>query len=470
MRDVGRGFYNTQLIKKEIIMFSIKYLVYAGAFALFAQVADAQIVKLAAPSKLTVDPFVSASVQRKVQRKEQESTFNAVGNSEVSATLVINGQKIEAKGRSSFNISASQDDIKRGSVNVGAFNIVFFDVAQDALNYGGQGKEKRGNLSFVSTNGQSFKYDAKSGTLEGEIEGLIGANYMGAYAPILKDSAEGDNTVSPRQKARMSVSIQLDRPFVLEESDSGTKAKAEARIRIHAETDGHIRAYPIEIELRPAFEVEYIIWWQIEIAKRLCVQPVRFSTLIWNWPLLSWDYTGVGLGFGQPEANSQWAKADVLFTWRDWKTIYSPTLFNFSTSEAYDVMDTVDDDDCVEVFFVEGDNGMHNNWGGGASFWGGESYTKIISSDGNVDAGVDFVHLAHELGHSMDLPHPTAGNSASTNTLMCPSGYANDNPDRNSQENEDSLSNPLFTFAIKIVTAGPDCTNSADCGACPPIP
>lgn len=447
-------------------MFSIKYFVYGGALALFSQVADAQIAKSATPTFLTVDPFVSA----KVVEQKQESTFKAVGNSELTAILLVNGEKIEVKGRSSFNVTASQEEIKKGVVNVGAFNVVLFDVAQDGLTYGRESNERRGNLSFVAQNSQSFRYDAANGTIEGEVEGFIGANYMGDYAPILKDNSEADSTVAPRQKARMVVSMKLDRSFALEENDKGAFAQAQTTIRIEADGDPAILAYEVEIELRPRYEVEYIIWWQIEVAKRLCVQPVRFSRLVWNWPLISWDYTGVGLGFGQPKSNSQWAKADVLFTWRDWKTIHNPSLFFFSTSEAYDLMDTVDDSDCVEVFFVEGDNGMHNSWGGGASFWGGESYTKIISSDGNVDAGVDFNHLAHELGHSMDLPHPNSGNSSSTNTLMCPSGFANDNPDRNSQENEDGLSNPLFTFALKIVSAGPDCANSASCGTCPPIP
>ncbi|MFL0804067.1 MAG: hypothetical protein K6L81_10120 [Agarilytica sp.] len=444
-------------------MFSIKHIVYGGAMALLAHTADAQLNLAKQPSVIELEPFVSAPIKEKTQ----ESTFKAVSNSDVTTTIVVGGKSIEVKGRSGFNITASQEDIERGVVEIGDLNVVFFDVPQEALNYGGYGKEKRGNLSFVAGANQALKYNAKSGVLLGDIEGFLGADYMGDFAPVLKDSKEGDHTVSPKQKATLSLKINLNRPFELKEGEKPLLEKAEAQFSIQADGDQRLTAYPIEFELRPAFEIEYIIWWRIEVAKRLCVQPVRFSRLIWNYPLISWDYTGAGLGFGQPEANSQWAKADVVFTWRDWKTVYNPTLFNFSTSEAYDVMDTVDDDDCVEVFFVEGDNGMHNNWGGGASFWGGESYTKIISSDGNVDAGVDFNHLAHELGHSMDLPHPTAFNSSSTNTLMCPSGFANDNPDRNSQENEDNLSNPLFTFALKLVSAGPDCADSADCGSCP---
>ncbi len=447
-------------------MLPIKQFIYGGALALFAHTTSAQLVKAPSTTFSSIDPVFSST---KV-KQTQEASFKAVGNSELSATLLVNGDKLDVRGRSSFNVTASQSDIERGRVDVGALNIVFFDVPQDALNYGGIGKEKRGNLSFVAAGDQALKYDARSATLSGEVQGFVGADYMGTFAKVLKD-AEGDHhSEAPRQRASIAVNIQLSRPLVLKEGSDPVSDKAEAKFSIEADGDQPLFAYPLQIEAHPIYEIEYVIAWRIEVAKRLCVQPVRFSRLVWNWPNISWDYTGVGLGFGQPEANKQWAKADVVFTWRDWKTVYNPSLFFFSTSEAYDVMDTVDDDDCVEVFFVEGDDGMHNNWGGGASFYGGESYTKIISSDGNVDAGVDFVHLAHELGHSMDLPHPTAFNSSSTNTLMCPSGYANDNPARNSQENKDNIANPLFTFALKLVSAGPDCTDSADCGACPPIP
>ncbi len=266
--------------------------------------------------------------------------------------------------------------------------------------------------------------------------------------------------------------MALSKPLSLKESDDSRFDKASMSFDLQADFDQVINAYEFELRARPIYEFEYVITWYYEVAKRLCVQPVRFSRYVWSYPYnLAIDYTGAGLGFGQPGADTQWRKADVLFTWRDWKTVYSPSLFFFSTSEAYDVMDTVDDDDCVEVFFVVGDDGMHNNWGGGASFYGGEAYTKIISSDGNVDAGVDFTHLAHELGHSMDLPHPGwSGTVSSTGSLMCPSGFANDNPPINSQQNKDNIANPLFTFALKAISAGPDCNNSADCGACPPIP
>ena len=64
------------------------------------------------------------------------------------------------------------------------------------------------------------------------------------------------------------------------------------------------------------------------------------------------------------------------------------------------------------------------------------------------DCYKDFTHIAHELGHVLGLPHPTAGIS-STNTLMCPSGYCNDNPQRNSYVSL-SLSLPLSSYRSNL--------------------
>ena len=114
--------------------------------------------------------------------------------------------------------------------------------------------------------------------------------------------------------------------------------------------------------------------------------------------------------------------------------------------------------------------------GGGVTSSGGTESAKVISSDENADFGVDLTHLAHEFGHVLTLKHPGQGFptaalphrvDGSSNTLMCPSGFNNDNPQRNSQWNKDNVANPLLTFALKPWTVGPDCTDDSDCGSCP---
>ena len=416
---------------------------------------------------LTVALTVATTAQAQTKGEEKEPSLKAVGNADVAAIVYVNDEKLEVKGQSSFYLSATREELEEGVVKIGAMNFAFFSVPQSALNFSGDNEEQKGNLTFTTRGEQRVRYDAERMILSGKLEGAVGASYMAEFATSIKDSRESDHTLAPTQKSMLQFEIQLSDPLVAKEQEKPIETHAKMQAKLTAESDQRINAYELRFELLPEYRIEQIFLPRIEVAKRLCVRPVRFSKLIWNGSFISFDYTGDGLAFGKPEANKQWAKADVVFTWRDFHTIYNPTLFTFSTSEYSDVLNSYDEDDCVEVFFVDGDSGMHNNWGGGASFNGGQAYTKIISSDGNAYWGIDKVHLAHELGHSMGLPHPNYYNDSSTNTLMCPSGFANDNPARNSQENKDNISNPLFTFALKIVSAGPDCQNSADCGSCP---
>jgi hypothetical protein len=205
------------------------------------------------------------------------------------------------------------------------------------------------------------------------------------------------------------------------------------------------------------------------VAKRLCVQPVRIGQITAGGfpPSFSVKFSGAGLEFGKPGAIEQWNKADVVFSWRDWMTIWSPSYMAFSQAESADLRDEVSVDDCVEVFFVDTFT-PSVFWGGGATYSSGLASAKVISTDQNAAGGVDLTHLAHELGHVLSLMHPGSGSvkDASTGTLLCPSGFNNDNPKINSEENKNLVSNPLLVFAIKIRTAGPDCVDSASCGAC----
>ena len=217
-------------------------------------------------------------------------------------------------------------------------------------------------------------------------------------------------------------------------------------------------------------------WW--EVAKRICIQPVRIGRFRpvfngWGWPSWIFETTGAGLAFGQPGVATQWSKADVVFNYREWKTVFDASYWvtTDAGTEEENLRAEVDDDDCIETFFVN-DFDPVDAHGGGAAWGGGTAGSKVISSDANARNGVDFTHLAHEFGHVIGLHHPwEAGTAnlypASTGTLMCGSGFNNDNPTINSQENEDNVSNPLFQFTFKWRTTGPDCQDDSDCGACP---
>ncbi len=124
----------------------------------------------------------------------KDPTFNAVGNADVEATIVVNGEKVALKGRSSFHMNATQEELEEGSIELAALNLVFSGVDQKLLTYGIINPDSMGNLSFAMEGPQRVKYNPRSGVIAGELRGVVGANYMANYARPLKDM-EGEDHV-----------------------------------------------------------------------------------------------------------------------------------------------------------------------------------------------------------------------------------------------------------------------------------
>jgi len=148
------------------------------------------------------------------------------------------------------------------------------------------------------------------------------------------------------------------------------------------------------------------------------------------------------------------------------------------TSEAYDLMDEVDVLDAVEVFVVERWDPFYD--GGGATWSSGTASAQIVTCDQQLDvpcpppaglwgcAGglcgdVNYYHLAHELGHVLNLCHPDPGEPCgpgmvrgTANSILEPSGFCRDNPDVQSARNCRVSSSPLLYGGRSICTGVPD--------------
>ena len=414
----------------------------------------------------------NADSKAQTRQTDQRDGTVLVGNSPIEARLRTKAGELIIKGRGSFNFISGQGH--GDPILVKQFNLVFPDAPQAALS-GRRPKSKKatGVLGFsvpASEKSVTLRYDEKSQTLSGEIP--LQAHFPQIdeiYPPrMVSNPRESDYSVSRTQRARIKFELKFSEPL---ESANARAARGQP-IKITGNGNGEVTAEPLgdiggyTLYLRPAaWTIDIGLLRRFEAASRLCLQPVRIRSGVAD-PAP----TGAGLAFGMPGANTQWNKADVVFQVRDWMTVDNADLkVAGSRAEEDAIRDSVEVGDCIEIFFIENFD-PENLHGGGVTSRSGLADAQIISSDGNATFGVDVTHLAHELGHVLNMGHPGDAfglYDPSTNTLMCPSGWHNDNPDRNSRDNVSNISNPLLIWTLKARSAGPDCTSSADCGRCP---
>lgn len=403
-----------------------------------------------------------------------------VANVPIKPVIKARQEDLGHESNLSIRFEISSDALKKGVIAVRAVNLVVTGVEQSALS--GQKTKTKINLGPLgmsipaSARNVQLKYDQKSQTIIGEVPVQAHFAQLDELFPpkTSKESKEPDIFVSRTQRGFIKLEINLAEPLdkaIAEAVRSGKVArvtgKASTLANIQPISGGNfiIPGYRLEA-IAPRFVADIADMFRFEGASLLCIQPVRIRSSATD-PAP----TGLGLEFGLPGAIVQWNKADVQFRIRPWMAMTNPA-WRIATpdTENYAIRNSVNVDDCVEVFFV--DNFDPVSWlGGGATWGGGTANARTVSADGNAVGGIDLTHLAHEWGHALGLGHPGETweglSEPSSNTLMCISGWRNDNPRRNSLENATHVSNPLLTYIIKDRTRGPDCTASADCGRCP---
>ncbi|HEX2163079.1 MAG TPA: hypothetical protein VHM02_03955 [Thermoanaerobaculia bacterium] len=398
----------------------------------------------------------------------QEIPAHLVVDGDVTAVLRTSDGEQRVSGRLAGHLTFDPKAPEEGA-RVELLSVALFGVEQQAVT----GRETRGKptgvVGFAAATGerpQILRFDPRSGTLSGSVAGRLDLPQLYEMTELRLDP-EDDLVELPTIEAKLELRIALGN---LRELTTVVAEPLEARIDLSAELSAgseQLRVPPIRAQVSGRHLVAQIVAWpRFEIVRRLCIQPVRILTFDFSPPFFFFHLSGDGLAFGQPQAAKEWDKADIRFVYRDWITLFAAQFSTFSSDEAADLLSRVDVDDCIEVFFVDRFS-PQTLFGGGATFGLGLASSKVISSDENADFGVDLTHLAHEFGHVLSLPHPSGAPGVSTNTLMCPSGFNNDNPKRNSQENKLNASNPLLTLGIKLATNGPNCQVSADCGPCP---
>ncbi|MBT4404153.1 MAG: hypothetical protein HOH56_04255 [Acidiferrobacteraceae bacterium] len=415
------------------------------------------------------------------ENNRDDATFALVNTVRTQAKLAVDQKVQQVDGKFNILIEGSPELARLDIWYVRDISLALFGVDYGEFGAAKDQKKSSGVVGFTLERaypGQKtmVRYDHKSNTLRGQLRGVVDSALLSSVGntslPGKRENIKGSDEhlfAVPTQKSLLNFELKLRRPL------------PRRAIRKPIKVPGTIK-YEIIVEESPDYKMpSYVITgifpWKFdfiplrffEVVRKLCLQPVRIQSSATD-P----DPTGDGLAFGLPGAETQWGKADVIFDVRDWQTVTNEDWkISSSDDEEDDIRASVKDDDCIEIFFVENNDPVSDH-GGGATWGGGLASSQIITSDGNNN-GIDFTHLAHELGHVMGLAHPGMGTpnanwpnliDPSSGTLMCGSGWMNDNPAINSQENKDNISNPLFTFSFEPIDFTHDCADSADCGAC----
>src|SRR5262245_10004509 len=241
-----------------------------------------------------------------------EPQGNLVLKGDIQATLVTDKGTTQLRGRVSAHLRASKEDLEKGQVGVRALNVVYFGVPQqDITGQKPRGKET-GALGFMvapDREEQFLAYDPLTRRLQGKLAGQLD---MPQFADLVKtpDDEKTDVILTPTQPAVLAVSLVLGDKLGLEAGQSTVRqfqGRLDMDLAAEAVTDLQLSGYRIAVR-RAQLQVE-ITWIPFfEVAKRLCIQPVRIASLKFSGgfpPLLSLQLSGDGLAFGLPGANTQ---------------------------------------------------------------------------------------------------------------------------------------------------------------------
>jgi hypothetical protein len=236
---------------------------------------------------------------------------------------------------------------------------------------------------------------------------------------------------------------------------------------------GEVRTYVLKAVL--AFQLEWLVGLHVafHVASVLPIQPVFIGT----GPA---DLNATGWAFNElmQRARDMWdrcgkvhclsfeVRAPVYLNNNNYRLVDDANEFS-ALSLAYSAVDA------VEIFVAERlDQNLAVSYGGGGTYDSGTASARIVTCDqqlnvpcpapcpGGGNCGdVNHYHLAHELGHVLNLDHPNGayGLAASTaGSVMEGSGFCLDNPNIQSAKNCRNTSNPLLIFGLSSCSGNPD--------------
>lgn len=403
--------------------------------------------------------------------KEQGESYSLVGNLEDIRAVVVTDageQQPRFKGEIAFSVTTGE----RGDLNLvlTRLNLVSGGVATGKGDSGviGLSLVAQGDLPEYRTS-----YDSRTGAFSSEFESTLHyAQIDEIMGFIPSKSEEGDLFLSHTES--MAGKIEGRLPEAMQAADEGeVTMNAEIHLELEKSVVGSIRSIRVYLDITK-------LWWYQEtsLTDILLIQPVFIGT----GPS---DPSATGTVYNTLLDRSAeiWDRCGTVrcISIRSRTPLYvnnNAYLVLNSETEAAALRSEVDATDAVEVFVVE-------EWdpdfdGGGACWSSGTASAKIVTCDqqlavpcpmpaglwgcsaaeGGTCGAVNYYHLAHELGHALNLLHPgdywTGMVAGSSGSIMEPSGFCRDNPNVQSARNCRSASSPLLYSGRASCAGSPD--------------
>lgn len=408
--------------------------------------------------------------------EQEEGYYYLVGNfTEQGAVLTDEKQEIETtvSGTIVFPVvSGPQGDL---TISLGSLNLIAKGVATEM---GGSGLI---GLTLAASEYQTA-YDPSTGRITTGFQSDLHYELIDRVQWYQQLEPEGENDVFVPYTEEMVGNLTGEFPKDLEAED-GDSADFVADVEL-------LLDYPSSVLgslMRIRFRIEVSLVWRISFCQAIKIQPVFIGT-----GPTDPDRTGTAFDELMTKADELWDRCGaerclkfavlepIYINEPDYKVLDDGT-------EARNLRAEVSVDDAVEVFVVrEMSTALACGWGGGACFSSGSESAKIVSCDqqlsvpcpcpvscrdfcpcggcGDDDStcgAVNPYHLAHELGHALDLYHPPDA-SSTVDSIMEPSGFCCDNPDVQSARNCRNADNPLLYATLWMSAASSESPDIMD--------
>ncbi|MFC2108123.1 hypothetical protein ACFLS5_01525 [Candidatus Bipolaricaulota bacterium] len=386
-----------------------------------------------------------------------------------------------------FDVREGVFETREGRRGTGMFGTIGFRVASGdketlqiqllTLNLISEGlKLEQGETGVIGLSlaeaGSELDYNPRTGEFRGSVEGFLHYELIDRIKGYKPQECKGECD-------RFESYVEVVKGEVVGRFQEPLQPAPEGKARLELEVNYELAEEVLGVIHRVYAVIVVIIDWSLfQSSDVLRIQPVF-----------------VGSGPSDPTATGTAFNTLMNYSHDMWNRCASERCIKFVVNDpiyvnnnAYRVLDseseaiafkgTVNVANAVEVFVAERmSTSLACSWGGGACFSGGTASSKVVSCDQQMavpspcpapctsycpcgtclSGAINPYHLAHELGHAFNLPHPAGSWSTSTVTsIMEPSGFCCDNPNLQSAKNCRNASNPLMFSSLSICSGSPD--------------